>query len=563
MIKELKKAFKNKLFLPSSILKVNNILSYQQYIIKEKEQNKAKYDKVISSINAIIEKHNNILLVESEINNLKIQSIELSKTKTKSYDKKIEEINKKKEQISKIEAEIISLSNTKLTKKAKEKLDAKINKLSLYEEQYKILIEQSHILGNQTTKEYQKHLEEIAKKEVLLESMKDVSSYFVSVSPKKKPNGAKKIRLFPTTIQKQKLRDWFGVYRWIYNKGLDFINKLTDEKLSIKMLRDNILNKDLYINENQWVLKYDYDFKDEALRELLGNYKTNLAKGGKFKLKFKSRKDDIASISVLSKKWNKENNFYSDIFNINNMKSAEPLPESLQYTCRLKKINNKYYLCLPQYNEINKEQRGNDNVISIDPGCNNFLSGFDPKGYAHIIGYGDIERIGKLRHYNNKLKGKISKSQTHKKRYALKKALKRAEEKIHNLVSDMHKKVIKWLCENYNVILISRLNFHNMKNLNKKSKEKIATYRHCEFLNKLITKAKEYKRCNVIEVNEAFTSKTCCNCGNIKQDLGANKTYKCDKCKFEGMRDLNGAINILLRYLSQRAKLIFSSEKKN
>ena len=56
-------------------------------------------------------------------------------------------------------------------------------------------------------------------------------------------------------------------------------------------------------------------------------------------------------------------------------------------------------------------------------------------------------------------------------------------------------------------------------------------------------------------MNEAFTSKTCCNCGYIKTDLGANKVFHCDKCDIEILRDLNGAINILLRYLSQRAKI--------
>ena len=96
-----------------------------------------------------------------------------------------------------------------------------------------------------------------------------------------------------------------------------------------------------------------------------------------------------------------------------------------------------------------------------------------------------------------------------------------------------------------------------MKKLNKKSKNKLKTYRHCEFLNKLITKAKEYSNCKVIEVNEAYTTQTCCNCGFEKKDVGISKLFKCDKCNTELLRDLNGACNIFIRYLSQRVKIHF------
>jgi putative transposase len=46
------------------------------------------------------------------------------------------------------------------------------------------------------------------------------------------------------------------------------------------------------------------------------------------------------------------------------------------------------------------------------------------------------------------------------------------------------------------------------------------------------------------------TSKTCGNCGNIKQDLGASKVYKCSECKKKMYRDVNGARNILLKNIN-------------
>ena len=55
--------------------------------------------------------------------------------------------------------------------------------------------------------------------------------------------------------------------------------------------------------------------------------------------------------------------------------------------------------------------------------------------------------------------------------------------------------------------------------------------------------AKKYK-CNIIEVNEYMTSKTCHNCKNIDKDLGIKKIYNCNCCKIKIDRDINAAINI-------------------
>ena len=66
------------------------------------------------------------------------------------------------------------------------------------------------------------------------------------------------------------------------------------------------------------------------------------------------------------------------------------------------------------------------------------------------------------------------------------------------------------------------------------------SYNH--FLGKL-------KGNQVIKVNEAWTSKTCCKCGNINHDLDLNdRQYICD-CGNDINRDINGAINIYKQFM--------------
>ena len=72
---------------------------------------------------------------------------------------------------------------------------------------------------------------------------------------------------------------------------------------------------------------------------------------------------------------------------------------------------------------------------------------------------------------------------------------------------------------------------------------------HGKFRSFLKRKAQEYS-CKVIEINEAYTPKTCGNCGKINDKLGSKEFWECPNCGYEHDRgDINGARNIYLRAL--------------
>lgn len=90
-----------------------------------------------------------------------------------------------------------------------------------------------------------------------------------------------------------------------------------------------------------------------------------------------------------------------------------------------------------------------------------------------------------------------------------------------------------------------------MKKLHSKEKAKLASLSHCAFVDRLIWKSREYK-CNIYEVQEDYTSKTCSNCGFLKQNL-KGRIYNCDACNNVFDRDVNASKNIMLKYLTERA----------
>jgi putative transposase len=126
--------------------------------------------------------------------------------------------------------------------------------------------------------------------------------------------------------------------------------------------------------------------------------------------------------------------------------------------------------------------------------------------------------------------------------------------KIKNSIIDLHWKTAHFLCKNFETIIIPKFECKNMSSkknrINSKITRKMLALSHGMFLEKLKFKCNEYKR-NLILTNESYTSKTCTNCGNIKNDLNGNKKYNCSKCNISIDRDMNGARNILIKAFSR------------
>ncbi|CCE90908.1 RNA-guided endonuclease InsQ/TnpB family protein TDEL_0C00190 [Torulaspora delbrueckii] len=368
---------------------------------------------------------------------------------------------------------------------------------------------------------------------------------------------ARKIRIYPTNSQKETLKKWFGCHRYIYNKALKMHKD--GVLMNIKILREKLLNKktSALTPEEQWLSEYNYDLKDEALRDLVKNYSSNMAKFKKtrvpFKLRFKTKKAPVQTLSVLKKYWNKgKKTFYSDIYSSFSLRGAEPLPEELPRDSRLQRTrNNKYYLIVPMAGGEIARKPPTEKFIFIDPGVRTFLTGYDSSQTVVEIGKDAIVRIEKLKRRRRQLQSKLAKLRKHKKRQNHRKALHRLDEKISHIVQDLHKKSALFLCKSYDSIFLPKLNFHHCTKLNRKSRSSMATLAHCSFHDRLTMKAEQFHDASVHEVEEDYTSKTCSTCGKIKNDLRSNKIYSCLGCFSVFDRDFNAAKNIMLKYICE------------
>lgn len=208
------------------------------------------------------------------------------------------------------------------------------------------------------------------------------------------------------------------------------------------------------------------------------------------------------------------------------------------------------YCSQPNLIEVSNHNKSK-NVIALDPGIRNFITAFDGYNGYQFTNAEDLTKLAKIKAYRAKLHKQLKgKSLEHKRKIKYK--MSRLNRKVINLTKDLHRKVASWLALNNRIIFVPSYKIkqiYRKGKQNKTNRKNQLNYSWFRFVETLKYHC-AVKGSVVIEVSEAYTSKTCSNCGHIHYKLGSNKTFKCPNCKHVLDRDLNGAINIYLNSLS-------------
>lgn len=419
-----------------------------------------------------------------------------------------------------------------------------------------------------------------------------------------KNNKCMKIKLYLTHHQRKYLIQIMGIYRYYYNRTIQYINnydkktqttyflidvKNPDSKIVIDLKDEackfNFINVRAKIqnNEPKWMeeIKKHCHLKAQAIMEACTKFKICIKLFEKnkksFSLKMKKKKDKYQTMNIendMFKPYAKTDNkriLFGSILGENGKKLFENLKMSGDYnkikhnkmlssSITYNKNLDEFYL---NYNYIDKKKKNNDilrnkKVVSIDPGIKTMLSCYSDDGIS-FLGFDKNKVIHKLckevdilQSNINKKKEDVGGSKKYKfkssKRRSMKKAMHRKIKKIQDMKNDLISKNIKYLVDNYGRIILPNL---KIKEMGEKFKGKLARSLYnlsfCKFMTKLKVRCKEYD-VEIITKEEYYTSKTCTRCGNIKWNLKLNdRIYKCEKCKLEIDRDINAARNIMLR----------------
>lgn len=222
---------------------------------------------------------------------------------------------------------------------------------------------------------------------------------------------------------------------------------------------------------------------------------------------------------------------------------------------KIYKKDNKYFASITyEKKEDVLKNIDSNKVLSIDLGKKNLLSVYDVENNKGIVYSSKYlsknqkfldKRIDELKSLRD------TKKKNSRKSIQINKKLKKVYSKKKTQTNLTLQKVTKDLSNQNKTILIGELTNlkknikSNFRSLNRQMQNNwnLQTFTHLlEYKCKL-------KGNQVVKVNEAWTSKTCCKCGSINHDLDlSDRQYICD-CGNDINRDINGAINIYKHFM--------------
>jgi IS605 OrfB family transposase len=471
----------------------------------------------------------------------------------------------------------------------------------------KIKLKESNTCKNNTFKKikkqinYQEKIEEL-KKQIIetndTDLIKKLNTRLKSYTTKytKQTNNVNTITKVHTIsipfndIQKEVLNKWFTECLKVYNACIDYNNtENKDKKLIYDYTKLKLhIFKEIYQTNKKLA---PYDTLTDEVRLFCSNLKSCISNKeagniNHFELKYRFL-NIIQSIFISKKSITKSGIFPTILKEIEDWnfiyESILKNVKNIECDCRLiyDKLTDKYLLKIPyivKCNETLKENR--DEVVSLDPGEKIFMTYYslDKCGrLGHDIRISILEKEKKIRRYQRILTHtKNKKSNKLKNKKHIKKKIQKKYRDISNLVKELHNQTANYLTNNYNSILIPSFETKNMisnkdkiitkrreiikecksieeikifkrkSRLNSRVKFVLNSLQHYKFRQHLSNKCQE-KGCQLFVVDESYTSQCCGKCGEISKIFSTNRVKKCDKCKVEIDRDINGARNILIK----------------
>ena len=203
-----------------------------------------------------------------------------------------------------------------------------------------------------------------------------------------------------------------------------------------------------------------------------------------------------------------------------------------------------------------KVELDRNSILSIDLGLDNFATCVDTNGTAFII---EGRYIKSFNRWYHKEKARLQSIYSKQKIKGGKKLCwldRKRKFVLDNFLNQAVAYIVKHCIKNkIGKIIIGELKEIKQNiSLGKKNNQNFVSIPFGAFKQKLKAKC-EYYGIEYIEVDEAYTSQTCCSCAIVKK---SNRKYRglyiCNDCRLVLNADVNGAINIL-RKVAQESSI--------
>ena len=362
---------------------------------------------------------------------------------------------------------------------------------------------------------------------------------------------SKKIRVYPKNNQRTEIKAWQSASRWFFNKA-----KELDENRESSLSKYELANA-VMATTPEWAKSIPYQVKRSAVFDYWKAKANAIRKFKKTKqiqtIRFRSAKNPRQSC-VIPKSAVKPLGIYHTI--LGKLEASERM--ETETDCRLILESGRYYLIVgySQNNAKAISESQASGLVAIDPGVRTFIT-FYANDCCGKLGEHDITKVYRLCMGLDKLISKRALERSHRKRNNMKRGVWRLRNKIKDLINELHQKTALFLCRNFKTILLPTFETKqmtkqaegNLRKIKSKSARQMLTFAHYRFKQFLKHKAAEH--CvDVIDVNEAYTSKTVSWTGEVR-NIGGAKFVISGKGENKVVvdRDYNGARGIMLRAL--------------
>ena len=362
---------------------------------------------------------------------------------------------------------------------------------------------------------------------------------------------AKKVRLYPSKLQEQKLWQSVGTARFIYNWTL--ARQEENYKNGGQFIPDGNLRKELTIlkkTELSWLNEVSNNVAKQAVKDACNAYK-RFFKGLSNKPKFKSKRKSKKSFYHDNVKLKVKEDKLVHIEKIGWIKTNEQLPIDIKYSNPRVCYDNKYWYISVGIVQEEIQEELTDVSLGVDLGLKDLAICSDGTIFKNINKSSVVKKIEKrLKRLQRQVSRKYEQNKKGKEYVKTKNIIKLEKriQQIHRRLANirnnyLHQTTTTIVKTKPYRVVIEDLNVKGMMK-NKHLSDSIRKQCFYEFKRQLEYKCK-FRGIELVIADRFYpSSKTCSQCGKVKNDLKLkDRVYKCD-CGLVIDRDLNASINL-------------------